>query len=216
MKLWLFMPERLDRKQGAMPKINWNKNGKINQCMGNTKKSKGKRCGPSNDQPMTEDSCAQVRNRPWLYYYCLRSGHQDQLLSLQDPKRWHRPNVQDLWSISGNYSPYCGRVPCDHELANTEYLHTHTTKPPYSYLHWHLQRYDDDIIWYDDDMIHKGEKVWAWAPNSNKTTSKSCGKCRYKQILRERPKTRHCNQEQTRNKLPAHWYVHPHWKEHFS
>ena len=26
----------------------------------------------------------------------------------------------------------------------------------------------------------------------------------YKQILRERPKTRHCNQEQTRNKLPAH------------
>ena len=81
MKLWLSMPEKLDRKQGAMPKINWNKNGKINQCMGNTKKSKGKRCWPSNDQPMTEDSCAQVRNRPWLYYYCLRSGHQDQLLS---------------------------------------------------------------------------------------------------------------------------------------
>ena len=47
MKLWLSMPEKLDRKQGAMPKINWNKNVKINQCMGNTKKSKGKRCGPS-------------------------------------------------------------------------------------------------------------------------------------------------------------------------
>ena len=42
MKLWLFMPEMLDRKQGAMPKINWNKNGKINECMGNTRKSKGK------------------------------------------------------------------------------------------------------------------------------------------------------------------------------
>ena len=105
--------------------------------MGNTRKSKGKRCGPSNDQPMAEDSWAQVRNRPWLYYCCLRPGHQDQLLSSQDPKRWHRPNAQDLWSISGNYSPYCGRVHCDHELANTEYIHT-PTKLPWSYLHWNI------------------------------------------------------------------------------
>ena len=167
MKLWLSMPEKLDRKQGAMPKINWNKNGKINQCMGNTKKSKGKRCGPSNDQPMTEDSCAQVRNRPWLYYYCLRSGHQDQLLSLQDPKRWHRPNVQDLWSISGNYSPYCGRVP----WAGQYWIHTHTNKAAMVIpLLEHLQR---------DEYRHKWEMVWAWAPNSNKTTSQSCGKCQY-------------------------------------
>ena len=50
MTLKLSMPEKLDRKQGAMPKINWNKSGKVNQFMGNTRKSKGKRCGPSNDQ----------------------------------------------------------------------------------------------------------------------------------------------------------------------
>ena len=29
---------QLNKNQNAMPKINWNKNGKINQCMGNTLK----------------------------------------------------------------------------------------------------------------------------------------------------------------------------------
>ena len=96
-----------------------------------------------------------------------------------------------LWSWAGQY-----------------WIHTHTNKaamviPPLE----HLQR---------DEYRHKWEMVWAWARNSNKTTSKSCGKCQYKQILRERPKTRHCNQEQTRNKLRVHWYIHFHWKEHFS
>ena len=88
-----------------------------------------------------------------------------------------------LWSWAGQY-----------------WIHTHTNKaamviPPLE----HLQR---------DEYRHKWEMVWAWARNSNKTTSKSCGKCQYKQILRERPKTRHCNQEQTRNKLRVHWYIH--------
>ena len=154
--------------------------------------------------PRAEDSWAQVRNRPWLYYCCLRSGHQDQLLSSQDPKRWHRPNAQDLWSISGNYSPYCGRV----TWAGQNWIpYTDTTKPPCSYLDWHLQRYE---------YIHKGEMVWGDEPQTvTRQHHNLVANASYKQILRERPKTRHCNQEQTRNKLPAHWYVHPHWKEHF-
>ena len=141
-------------------------------------------------------TAGQVRNRPWLYYCCLRSGHQDQLLSQQDPKRWHRPNAQDLWSISGNYSPYCGRVHCDHELANTEYIHT-PTKLPWSYLHWNICK---------EMNIDTNEK---WSEHEPETVTRQhhnlvANANIYKQILRERPKTRHCNQEQTRNKLPAH------------
>ena len=38
-KLQLSMPEKLKKKKpSAIPKINWNKNGKLNQCMGNTQK----------------------------------------------------------------------------------------------------------------------------------------------------------------------------------
>ena len=86
--------------------------------------------------------------------------------------------------------------------------YTDTTKPPCSYLHWHLQRYE---------YIHKGEMVWGDEPQTvTRQHHNLVADANYKQILRERPKTRHCNQEQTRNKLRVHWYIHFHWKEHFS
>ena len=98
-----------------------------------------------------------------------------------------------LWSWAGQY-----------------WIHTHTTtKLPRSYLHWNICK---------EMNIDTNEK---WSEHEPETVTRQhhnlvANANIYKQILRERPKTRHCNQEQTRNKLRVHWYIHFHWKEHFS
>ena len=58
---------------------------------------------------------------------CPRPGHQDQLLSRQDPKGWYRPNVQDLWSTIDHIVEGCP------ELAKTEYLHRQNKASRHTY-----------------------------------------------------------------------------------
>ena len=78
------------------------------------------------------------------------------------------------------------------------------------YLHWNICR--------RDEYKHKREMVRALAPNSNRKREHHnlVGYANPDRLWDEGQQARYCNQEQTGKKMPAHWYVHPHWKEHFS
>ena len=185
-----------------MPKVNWNKGGKIKQCMDghNTQKEYTRKMWTIKWATNGLRQLGLSTKQRAFYRCCKRPGHQDQLLSRQDPKGCYRPNVQDLWSISGNYWPYCGRVPWDGQ----NWILTQIDIPALE----HLQI---------DEYKRKREMVRASAPNSNiKRQYHNLTRYANKDGSRDKgQQTRHCNQEQTGKKLPAYWYVNTHWKEHF-
>ena len=160
----IFYARKVKKKknQSAMPKISWNKGGKINQCMENNPKRVHKK---DVDHQMSNEwlKTAGLKSKTEGFLSllpktqsCPRPGHQDQLLSRQDPKGWYRPNVQDLWSISGNYWPYCGRVP----WADQNWISSQTKQSQPTYLLWNICK---------EMNINTNEKWYelASAPNSN-------------------------------------------------
>ena len=137
-----------------MSKSNWNKGGKINQCMDNTQKEYTRKMWTIKWATSGLRQLSLSPKQRAFYHCCPRPGHQDQLLLRQDPKGWYRPNVQDLWSISGNHWPYCGRVP----WAGQNWILTQTLQSRHISALEHLQR---------DEYKHKREMIQASAPNSN-------------------------------------------------